>query len=507
MADVSFNADQFLDPIWRLNNLYTIIDKDGKAIPFRPNWAQNELLEGFHTRNLILKARQLGMTTLMCLVQLDDCIFTPNTRAALIAHKLDDAKRIFRDKVKFPYDQLDDALKSAVAATQDSTDMLSLVNNSSFSVSTSARSGTLNWLHVSEYGKICAQYPEKAREIRTGSFPAAENGVITIESTAEGEEGDFFDRCKVAQELASVGAELTNRDPKFFFFPWYREPKYAQPRSTTACSPDDVRYFERIEGEAGTELTQEQRNWWLAQERELGGDMKREYPATPKEAFEQALEGAIFADDLAIAAKHRRLGTFPIDPTRPVNTFWDLGHFDETAIWLEQDHGERPTFVGYYENSGEGIEHYIRWLSDFRESYKITWGKHYLPHDGDRKTIWTPEGSIVVMGRLGFRPEIVDRTNDKSEAIRMAKRSMAKCAFDLDGCKEGLNRLKRYRKEWDDKRGVWKDKPHHGPESNGADAWLTFAQSGHRPLPSIIRQRDAYREDDEPEETGSWMTA
>lgn len=507
MASASLNADQFLDPIWRLNNLYTIIDKHGKAVPFRPNWAQQELLEGFHTRNLILKARQLGMTTLMCLVQLDDCIFTPNTRAALIAHKLDDAKRIFRDKVKFPYDQLDDALKSAVAATQDSTDMLSLVNNSSFSVSTSARSGTLNWLHVSEYGKICAQYPEKAREIRTGSFPAAENGVITIESTAEGEEGDFFDRCKVAQELASVGVELTNRDPKFFFFPWYREPKYTQPRSTAPCSPDDARYFERIEGETGTELTQEQRNWWLAQERELGGDMKREYPATPQEAFEQALEGAIFADDLAIAAKHGRLGHFPIDATRPVNTFWDLGHFDETAIWLEQDVGERPTFIGYYENSGEGIEHYIRWLSDYRENYGITWGKHYLPHDGDRKTIWTPEGSLVVMSRLNFRPSIVTRTNDKPEAIRMAKRAMAKVAFDLDGCKEGLNRLKRYRKEWDEKRGVWKDKPHHGPESNGADAWLTFAQSNHRPLPSIIRQRDAYRFDDEPEETGSWMTA
>lgn len=499
-------AEQFLDPIWRLNNLYTIVDKNGRTIPFRPNWAQQELLEGFHRRNLILKARQLGMTTLMCLVQLDDCIFTPNTRAALIAHKLDDAKRIFRDKVKYPYEQLPEAIRSAVPLTTDSADTLALANNSTFLVSTSARSGTLNWLHVSEYGKICAQFPEKAREIRTGSFPAAENGIITIESTAEGEEGDFFERCRIAQELEASGAQLTGRDPKFFFFPWWREPKYRQAQSTAPTSPEDDRYFARIEAETGAVIDREQRNWWLAQERELGGDMKREYPATPQEAFEQALEGAIFADDLALATKHGRIGNFPLDITRPVNTAWDLGHFDETAIWLWQDVGERPTFIRYYENSGEGIEHYIQWLENFRAEHKVTWGKHYLPHDGDRKTIWTPEGTLVVMSRLRFRPEIVSRTTDKAEAVRIGKRAMARVAFDVDGCKEGLNRLKRYRKEWDEKRGVWKDRPHHGPESNGADAFLTFAQCGHRPLAPVARKIDSYRNWDEPEDNGSWMT-
>lgn len=508
MTAVAIDADQFLEPIWRLNNLYTIIDKDGKAIPFRPNWAQQVLLGRFHSRNLILKARQLGFTTLMCLVQLDDCIFTPNTRAALIAHRLEDAKRIFRDKVKFPYDALDDALRSAVPATQDSADTLTFGNNSSFAVSTSARSGTLNWLHVSEYGKICAQFPEKAREIRTGSFPAAENGVITIESTAEGEEGDFYERCRQAQELEAAEAELTKRDPRFFFFPWWREPRYVQRRSTAPCSPDDVRYFERIESETGTVLTEEQRNWWLAQERELGGDMKREYPATPGEAFEQALEGAILADDLAIATKHRRIGDFPLDPSRPVNTFWDIGMSvgNETAIWLEQDHGEAATFIGYYENSGEWLEHYLTWLKAWATEYRMTFGKHYLPHDSDRQNFFLPEGTYTVMARMGFRPDIVERTPDKAQAIQMGKRAMAQARFDAAGCKEGLGRLKRYRKEWDEKRGVWKPNPHHGPESNGADAFLTFAQSGHRPLPPIMRKIDRYRDHGEPEE-GSWMSA
>src|SRR5690606_39107774 len=109
---------------------------------------------------------------------------------------------------------------------------------------------------------------------------------------------------------------------------------------------EDADYFAKTERDIGKPISQEQRNWWLATEKQLGGDMKREYPATPKEAFEQAIEGAIFADDIAIAYKHKRIGTFPLDRTRPVNTFWDLGHNDETAIWLEQDAGAQPTFIG-----------------------------------------------------------------------------------------------------------------------------------------------------------------
>jgi hypothetical protein len=111
---------QFLDPRWRLSNLYTITDKAGRAVPFRPNTAQLRFLDEVHSLNLILKARQLGFTTLCCLIHLDACLFSPHTRAGVIAHRLDDAKVIFRDKVRFPYDRLDEGLRAAVPAVQDS---------------------------------------------------------------------------------------------------------------------------------------------------------------------------------------------------------------------------------------------------------------------------------------------------------------------------------------------------------------------------------------------------
>jgi hypothetical protein len=116
-----------------------------------------------------------------------------------------------------------------------------------------------------------------------------------------------------------------------------------------------------------------------------------------------------------------------------------------------------------------------------------------VPHDGDRQSLWLKDGTLSVMSRLGFKPRVVDVIADKWTAITMGRRKFAQVAFDEIGCKEGLARLKTYRKEWDDRRAVWREHPHHGPESNGADAFLTFAQSGHTPSPGALKPNDRYR--------------
>src|SRR5687767_7087229 len=138
---ITIDPAQFLDPRWRLANLYYITDKQAQKVKFEPNDAQLQFLSETTALNIILKARQLGFTTLCCLIYLDACLFSPNTRAGVIAHRLDDAKVIFRDKIKFPYDSLPDQLKERVRATQDSADTLTFSNNSSIRVSTSMRSG------------------------------------------------------------------------------------------------------------------------------------------------------------------------------------------------------------------------------------------------------------------------------------------------------------------------------------------------------------------------------
>src|SRR5215204_952109 len=318
-STIRVRRDQFLDPRWRLSNLYWITDKAGKAVQFVPNSAQLKFLDEVHTLNLILKARQLGFTTLCCLIYLDACVFTPHTRAGVIAHKLDDGKVIFRDKIKFPYDRLDESLRGTVRAVQDSADTLTFGNNSSIRVSTSMRSGTLQYLHVSEFGKICAQYPEKAREIVTGALNTVEAGqFIVIESTAEGQEGAFYRMCQEARENASMGKKLSLLDWKFHFFAWWNDKAYSLDEASIPIGEEHRRYFERLEDEHGIKLAAGQKAWYVKKDKTLGGDMRREYPSTPDEAFEQALEGAYFSTQLAIAAKHGRIGGFPVDPRYPV---------------------------------------------------------------------------------------------------------------------------------------------------------------------------------------------
>lgn len=502
---------QFLDPRWRLSNLYWITDKDGRKVKFEANEAQIEFLNETTALNIILKARQLGFTTLCCLIYLDACLFNPNTRAGVIAHKLDDAKVIFRDKIRYPYDNLPDQLKERLNSTQDSADTLTFSNNSSVRVSTSMRSGTLQYLHVSEFGKICAMNPERAREIVTGALNTVAPGqFVAIESTAEGQDGQFYRMTQDAIALKDSGKPLSEMDYSFHFFPWYLDPSYRLDPSMVVITEDDAKYFDSLSAE-GIELDDYQKAWYVKKEETQGGDMKREFPSTPKEAFEQALEGAYFSVEMAAANKHGRIGSFPVDPRYPVNTFWDLGRNDLNTIWLHQYIRGYHRFVGYYENSGEYISHYITWLNDWKSKNGIQFGEHYLPHDGDRQSLWLPEGTMAVMSNLKFQPIIVDRAASKIQQINQARPFFHKCQFDEAACSVGLKRIKAYRKEWDDKRGVWKDRPLHDINSHGADSFLTFTSSGFTEDEITVqakardRHRERYANRDSGEE--SWVTA
>lgn len=473
MASASVR-EELGDPRWRLSNLYWITDKRGRVVKFEPNTAQLKLLDNFHGKDLIPKARQLGVTTLCCLIALDEVVFFPNWNAAIIAHKLGDAQEIFRTKVRFPYEHLPEALRNAVPLKADRADSLELANGSRITVTTSARSGTLQRLHISEFGKLCASFPERAKEVVTGSLPAAEQGMVTIESTAEGQEGYFWDYCQRATE-----APKSKRDWRLHFLPWWQEPTYRAPVEAAVIGPEDERYFDSLLDQ-GVNLTPEQRAWWVLTERDQGGLMKREYPATLEEAFEQAIEGAYFESQLAHATKHGHIGRFPVAPNVPVNTFWDLGRNDSSVIWLHQRVKTRDRFVGYYENSGEHISHYFLWLAEWARKNDATMGDHYWPHDGDREDLFLEDGRLGVAREYGHRPKIVPRVPVKMNAIEAARSRFANCDFDEAACKDGLFRLRHYRKEWDDAREVFRDKPRHDANSHGADAFMTFA-TGYAP--------------------------
>ena len=473
------------DPMWRLSNLYWITDKDGQRVRFTPNEAQYNYIQECSESDLILKARQLGFTTLMCLIGLDEVIWLNDHRVAIIAHTLNDANEIFDSKVKYPYDNLPDMIRENKPAKNDRAGLLRFDHGSSIRVATSARSGTLQRLHVSEFGKICSQYPKKAREIVTGAFPAVGKNPKTLESTAEGQEGYFYEYAEKA---------MRKEGPfKFHFYPWWKDAKYVADPATVRILPEHHAYFAKLKHENKIVLSDAQQAWWVKQEQLLGGDMKRENPATPEEAFEQAIEGAFFAKQLAHADARGHIGAFPYNPQYPVNTFWDLGRNDLNTIWLHQRIGERNRFIGYYENSGEHISHYARWLREWARERDAEFADDHWPHDGSREDLFLENGRLGVAEENGLYPKIVPRTKNKMDAIEAARKAFPSCDFDEAGCAVGIKRLRHYRKEWDDDREVWRSTPRHDINSHGADGFMTFA-CGYTP-PNLFEDEDLEPED------------
>lgn len=473
------------DVKWRLNNLYWIKDKAGNKIRFKLNSSQEDLLDNMWYLNVVLKARQRGFTTFIDIFMLDACIWNSNTSAGIIAHTRDDAKVIFREKIKFPYDNLADEIKEACPAILDSAETMTFGNGSQIRVGTSLRSGTLQYLHISEHGKICAKYPDKAREIKTGALNTVQAGqFIFIESTAEGRSGDFYDFSQEAERLKVAQKPLTKLDFKFHFYPWFEDEEYILDPEMVVLSVEEKDYFQELEDKHGIKLSPEQKAWYVKKARQQGDDMKREYPSTSKEAFEAAIEGSIFSKQMALIRRKKQICHVPPQPALPVHSFWDLGVNDDTTIWLMQViSANQYNVVGYYENSGEGFAHYKAWLDDWRNKNLCAFGKHYGPHDLEKRLQGVEVKTQKQLAtEAGIPFVVVPRISEEKDGYTASRNAIPNCWFDESACATGITHLDSYRKEWDDKLGVWKDKPMHDSASHGAKGFETFAVAVQRDM-------------------------
>lgn len=477
------------DPWWRITSgvLYKIMVKgddtdDGLVLPFVPNEHQLDLLKNFHNRNIILKARQLGFTTLIAIYFLDCALFRDNVRAGVIAQTDDIAKSLFRDKVKFAYDNLPDALRQAMPLQRDSaSELLFAHNNSSIKVSTSMRGSTLQYLHVSEFGKICAKFPDRAAEVLTGSIPAvAPSGVIFIESTAEGREGAFFEMSEKARKVKESGRKLTPKDYKFNFYPWWGATEYRVPLDNVVITQKDHDYFDSIEARMGCSIDINQRAWWIAtRDNDFSGQSERmwqEYPSTPEEAFQRSTEGCYYTVQMTRLRKEGRICDVPHTPGVPVNTFWDIGSGDGTAIWLHQRVGLQDRFIHFIEGWGEPYEYFVLKM----QALGYVWGRHYLPHDAGhfRQGMNNNLSPKQMIEKLGLRNiEIVQRIPELQQGINKTRQVlMGDVWIDQTHCKEGIDHLEQYKKRWIESTGMWSDEPLKDIHTEGADSFRQFAQ-------------------------------
>lgn len=484
---------------WRIfsGQLYKIMTKadeynDGQIIPFKPNQAQRDFIENLHYRNVILKARQLGFTTLIAILWLDHALFVANQRVGIIAHNKEDATVIFRDKVRFAYDQLPEVVQQMFPLKTANKSELHFANNSSIRVAVSMRSGTIHRLHISEMGKIAAKFPAKALEIVTGSLPAVPMyGIAVIESTAEGRSGEFFKIATKAEKRSYDPRPLGPKEFRFHFYPWHRMVEYQAPANdNTPLTTADHKYFDEVEATAGVKLTLRQRRWYVA-ERDNGqsGDaekMWREYPSTTVECWQKSTEGTYFAPQIVKIRASGRLTQVPFISHVPVHTFWDIGSGDGTAIWLMQYVGGMSRFPLFFEDWAKGYGHYINLL---RETGQV-FGNHYLPHDAThirqmKNTIAAPLDMLQELAP-DWSFIVVPRTDVKQHAIDLLRGKLGEAMFDAEGCKAGFEHIELYHKKWNQRLGMWAEEPEkQDGHSEAADALMQWAQ-GFDPATAFI---------------------
>ncbi len=467
--------EELSSKLWRLTHLYYITDKSGNQILFNLNWAQKELFEKEWHQMLVLKARQLGVTTYFSINFLDECFWYPNLHAGIIAHRKEDAESIFKTKVKFAYDRMPRWTRTFNSATNDRAGELAFANGSSYRVSTGFRSGTYQRLLISEFGKICAKSPDVAKEIVTGSLnTVSSDQIIAIESTAEGREGYFFEFAKEAESLHMREVELSAMQQRFFFFPWYDEPGYRESSGEIVVSKETHEYLDQIEIERQRKIDEEQRRWYEMKLRMQGDSMKQEFPSSPREAFESANEGLYYGAQIAKLRAGGGICRVPYDDSLTVNTSWDLGLDDFTSIWCFQfGKGGSINLINYYENWDEGVAHYADWLN----KHKYRWGRHILPHDAMKRDTGTKTTYLDhLKPLLDGRFIVLDiKECDKFDGIQSVRSILSRCVFDEEKCSKGLKHLEAYKKQWDDRLGCFKNFPLHDEHSHCADSFRYLA--------------------------------
>jgi len=220
-------------------------------------------------------------------------------------------------------------------------------------------------------------------------------------------------------------------------------------------------------------------------------------------SFTSPNSGAYFAKQLDEAERGGRVCNVPYDPALPLYTSWDLGIDDSTAIWFFQiTRSGEWRWLEYFEDSGAGLDHYVRHL----KTKPYIYSKHYLPHDVEVRELTNGGRSRrQFLNGLGVSPIQVVPACNPADRIAVSRTILARSWFNAAGCARGLKSLRNYKREWNEAAGVWRSNPVHDWSSHCADAFGTGCQgareTGDKPKVNIKLALSA------PSGAGAWMAS
>ena len=197
-------------------------------------------------------------------------------------------------------------------------------------------------------------------------------------------------------------------------------------------------------------------------------------------SFEAAIQGAYYIQQFKKAEQEKRITTIPHEGSIKVDTWWDLGVGDATAIWFTQNVGQQIRVIDYYQATGEGLPHYAQVLQNRGYIYNT----HNAPHDIQVRELGSGVSRLETARKLGINFQVVKNISidDGINAVRLI---FQKCWFDEVKCKQGLNALANYHKKYDEQRKEYSLKPDHDWSSHGSDAFRYFAV-GHKNSPVLV---------------------
>lgn len=205
-------------------------------------------------------------------------------------------------------------------------------------------------------------------------------------------------------------------------------------------------------------------------------DVEREFGVS----FDTGLKGSIYGYQVDKAREEDRICTVTLDSGKPVNTLFDIGQNDVTAVWFFQEDGSNLNFIDFWEDSRLGTNGIVKELKERGYEY----GYHVFPHDADHKK----QGKELTSFRESFEESqadfgvdgeciVLDRTADRNKSIKEVRKRFTLYRFDSIKCAKGIDHLSLYSREFNKRTRTFSTSPKHDEHSNAADALRMEAES------------------------------
>jgi phage terminase large subunit len=187
-------------------------------------------------------------------------------------------------------------------------------------------------------------------------------------------------------------------------------------------------------------------------------------------SFDAAVEGSYFGQILNELEEKKHMQEIPREELSRTFTAWDLGMGDSTSIWVAQLVGTEVRLIDYYENHGVGLDHYVKWIKD--NDYLKS--EHILPHDVRVRELGTGKSRMEMLEESGLEVKIAPRMG-LDDGIQAVRRLLPRCWFNVPKVQTGLNCLRNYRRDYDEKRKIFYERPLHDWSSHGSDSFRYLA--------------------------------